>query len=273
MTSSARLQQEADAARAGLSSALDDLKNSVTTTALTNGAMTFAKEGSSAVAKAAVDRAAANPLAAMLIGAGLFMLLSTRKDGSSPLGDLVHSGTSAVKSAVDRVSDSTVQAANDASGTFSGTAEHATSQAKDMLAKGQEQVQDLTDKGREQLHDLASQGRQQMHDLRDKGRESAQKLLDQGRSTFDQLANDQPILVAALGVALGAALGAAIPISRAEQEYLGDAARLARRKGEAVAGQVADAVTGHLAGDDAARKVGEVVETASNAVAQSLRSS
>jgi hypothetical protein len=50
MTSSARLQHEADAARAGLSSALEDLRHSVTTTAITNGAMTFAKEGSNAVA-------------------------------------------------------------------------------------------------------------------------------------------------------------------------------------------------------------------------------
>jgi hypothetical protein len=33
--------------------------------------MTFAKEGSSAVARAAIDRAMASPLAAMLIGAGL----------------------------------------------------------------------------------------------------------------------------------------------------------------------------------------------------------
>ena len=38
MTSSARLQQEANVARAGLSSALEELKQSVTTTAITNGA-------------------------------------------------------------------------------------------------------------------------------------------------------------------------------------------------------------------------------------------
>jgi len=66
MTSTVRLQNEADAARAGLSTALDDLRSSVTTTTLTNGAMTFAKEGSTAVARAAIDRAMASPLAAMV---------------------------------------------------------------------------------------------------------------------------------------------------------------------------------------------------------------
>ena len=49
MTSSARLQQEANAAARAFHG-FRGLKSSVTTTAITNGAMTFAKEGSSAVA-------------------------------------------------------------------------------------------------------------------------------------------------------------------------------------------------------------------------------
>ena len=84
MTSSARLEQEATSARAGLSSALDDLKSSVTTTAITNGAMTFAKEGSTAVARAAIDRAMASPLAAMLIGAGVVHADDRRQQGQHP---------------------------------------------------------------------------------------------------------------------------------------------------------------------------------------------
>ena len=103
MTSSARLQQEANAARAGLSSALEELKSSVTTTAITNGAMTFAKEGSNAVARAAIDRAMASPVAAMLIGAGIMMLMIGDKKVGSTLGGLVDHGKSAVKHAADAV--------------------------------------------------------------------------------------------------------------------------------------------------------------------------
>ena len=94
MTSSARLQQEANVARAGLSSALDELKQSVTTTAITNGAMTFAKEGSNAVARAAVDRAMASPVAAMMIGAGILMLMIGDKKVGSAVGSLVDQGKS-----------------------------------------------------------------------------------------------------------------------------------------------------------------------------------
>jgi uncharacterized protein YjbJ (UPF0337 family) len=249
MTSSARLQQEADVARAGLSSALDDLKNSVTTTALSNGAMTFAKEGSSAVAKAAVDRAMANPLATMLIGAGLFMLMSTRSDGTSVVGDLVDSGKSALKDAAGKVRDSASTASESASETAEGLADRATGEAKGVLAKGKEQA----------------------HDLTAKGRAEAQKLYEQGRGRFDQFAQEQPILVAALGVALGAAVGASLPITKAEQDYLGEAARKAKTTGGAIAQQVADAVTGTLAGDNVAHKVSEVVETATGTVKQGLR--
>ncbi len=97
MSESAHLQREASAARVGLSSALDDLRESVSTTALTNGAMTFAKEGSTAVARAAIDRAMASPLAAMLIGAGVFMLM-TGGNKDSQVGAVVHKGNEAVKS-------------------------------------------------------------------------------------------------------------------------------------------------------------------------------
>src|SRR5476651_1818040 len=95
MTSSARLQDDASAARAGFAAALDELRSSVTTTAITNGAMTFAKDGSSALAKAAVDRALASPFAALLIGAGVVMLMST--DKNSGVGSVVAKGDSLIR--------------------------------------------------------------------------------------------------------------------------------------------------------------------------------
>src|SRR3954462_8884169 len=101
MSSSANLQREASAARVGLSSALDELRDSVSTTALKNGAMTFAKEGSSAVARAAVDRAMASPLAAMLIGAGVVMLLAGK---DSKVGEIAEKGEAAVRAAAGGVS-------------------------------------------------------------------------------------------------------------------------------------------------------------------------
>jgi ElaB/YqjD/DUF883 family membrane-anchored ribosome-binding protein len=262
MTSSARLQHEADQARAGLSSALEDLKSSVTTTALTNGAMTFAKDGSNAVARAAVDKAMANPFAALMIGAGIAMLMMGDKKVGSAIGGLVEQGKSAVKSAADSVTHMGSNAAAAATGTASTLADRAThsagemtDKAADMLEKGEKQAMDLVHKGQEQGKQLVDQ---------------AQQLISENRGRFEQFAQEQPILVAALGVAFGAALGASLPLTRAEQQYLGGTAKQAIDKGGELAHKVADTMTDKLAGQNVAHKVSEVVEAVSSTVAQGI---
>jgi len=252
MTSSARLQEEANVARSGLSSALDELRQSATTTAITTGAMTFAKDGSSAVARAAVDRAMANPLATMVIGAGLLLLLAGDKKVGSAVSGLVDKGTSAAKSAADSVSSAAGHLTDRVTGSAANIADAATAragEAQGMLAKGQQQANDMLTKRKEQ-------GQQAL--------QQAQDLIEQGRGKFEQFAQDQPILVAALGMALGAAIGASVPITRVEQQYLGDRARKVGSKAGDVARRLADSATDKLAGQNVAHKVSEVVEAVSS---------
>ena len=280
MTSSARLQQEANAARAGLSSALEDLKQSVTTTAITNGAMTFAKEGSNAVARAAVDRAMASPVAAMMIGAGILMLMIGDKKVGSAVGSLVGQGSSAVKNAAGSVANMASSAASAASDKVSGLADRisskageATDQAKGMLAEGE----DMLAEGQHRAKDMLADGQHRAKDLLAKGQEQgqqvmhqAQQMFEQSRGKFEQFAQEQPILVAALGVAFGAALGAALPLTKAEQQYLGDPAKKAVGKAGELAHQAADTVADKLAGTNVAHKVAEVVDAVSSTVTQGL---
>jgi hypothetical protein len=273
MTSSARLQKEADAARVGLSSALEDLRQSVTTTAITNGAMTFAKEGSTAVARAAVDRAMASPVAAMMIGAGLLMLMIGDKKVGSAVGSLVDQGKSAVKSAADAATDkvgSLAHMASDKAGSLAqrvtGSAEDATTQAQDALAEGKQYASDMLAQGQQQAQDLLAKGQQQSQQALNQ----AQQMFEQGRSRLEQFAQEQPILVAALGVAFGAALGATLPLSKAEQQFLAEPAKKAASMGGELAQKVADTVTDQLGGQNIDHKIGEVVEAVSSTVTQSL---
>jgi len=273
MTSTVRLQNEADAARAGLSTALEDLRSSVTTTALTNGAMTFAKEGSTAVARAAIDRAMASPLAAMLIGAGIVMLMTNNKD--TVVGGAVDKGNEAIRhtataigsmgsklattaadgyAATRNAADSVLDTAADAAGKVSLTASQTTAglggaydKAKEAVAKGQEQGQKALD--------------------------DAQKLVADTQTRLESFAREQPVLVAALGLAFGAALGASLPITEAEQRYMGAAGKAATDKGTDMAKKVADSVTGTLAGSDVGAKVGELADAVSSTVTQTLSKS
>jgi hypothetical protein len=247
MTSSARIQQEATVARAGLSSALDELRDSVTTTALTSGAMTFAKEGSTAVARAAIDRAMASPLAAMLIGAGVAMLLAGK---DTKLGEIAGKGDAAVRSAA-----STVNSAYEATKNAANAALGATSAAKDRVKEAASSASTKAADAYGKAQDLAATGQAQGQ----QALQQAQELLADSKSRLERFANEQPILVAALGVAFGAALGASLPMTKAETDFLGDKAKKATAGGVELAKQVADAVTDKLAGEDVGGKVREVV--------------
>lgn len=294
MTSTVRLQNEADAARAGLSTALDDLRSSVTTTALTNGAMTFAKEGSNAVARAAIDRAMASPLAAMLIGAGVVMLMANK---GTAVGGAVEKGNDTIRHAATAIGSvgsklataaadgyattreatgSVLDTAKDAAGKASSTASQASDavsgaygKATDAVTgaygKATDAVSGAYDKAKDTVAKGQEQGQQALED--------AQKLVADTQTRLESFAREQPVLVAALGLAFGAALGASLPITEAEKKYMGAAGKLATDKGTDMAKKVADQVTGTLAGSDIGAKVGELADAVSSTVTQGLRKS
>jgi hypothetical protein len=272
MTSSAKLQHEADQARAGLSTALDDLRSSVTTTALTNGAMTFAKDGSSAVAKAAIDRAMANPLAAMLIGAGIVMLMSS--DKSSGVGGAIDKGNSAVRDAAGALgsmgstlmgaASSAFGATKSAAGGALDTAKSAAGQVSSTASEAASLATDSYGKAKDAIAKGQEQGAKTMED--------AQQLVADTKTRLEKFAEEQPILVAALGVAFGAALGASLPITNAERTYMGNASKKIADKGTEVTKQVADSVTGSLVGSDVVGKVGEVAQSVTSTIKASLPS-
>jgi ElaB/YqjD/DUF883 family membrane-anchored ribosome-binding protein len=244
MTSSAHLQREADAARAGLADTLDELRGNMTKAAITSGAMTLAKEGSATFARAAVHRASANPLAALLIGAGVVMLLthsgewtrSNQGGNGSGAGHLPSRAGNALKSAASTVG-SAVSGARTA-------AADATTATRRVAVSAIDQATEGVDKAK----DLLAEGQRRAGETLDQVQQRATSTVDR----LSNLAHEQPILVAALAVAVGAAVGAAIPLTEAEKRYLSEPGARAARKGRDLAEHVAGAV---------GAKAGEVADT------------
>lgn len=274
MTTSARLQHEADSTRAGLSNTLDELRNSVTTAALTNGAMTFAKEGSATIARAAIDKAAASPLAALLIGAGLFMLLTS--DKNSTAGHLVDRANSAIKGAASAlgsaagatasgtrdVASGAVSAAKRAADGVTDAASGIASYVSDTASGAMQAANSGLDKAKGLLADGETQATQTLHDAED--------FMATTTDRFVKFAEEQPILVAALGVALGAAIGSALPLTDTEKRYMGEAGAMVAEKGREIASKVADTVTDKIAGPDVGGKMGEMVDAVAKTVTTEL---
>src|SRR5580704_12522452 len=117
MTSSAQLQREADAARIGLADTLGQLRDGVAPSALSGEAIALVKDSGLSILKALSDSARANPVPALLIGAGLTMLL-TRTTGS----DMMGAATSTLKRAAAGGAEAARSAATGLAGAASSAA-------------------------------------------------------------------------------------------------------------------------------------------------------
>jgi len=288
MRESAQLQREAEAQRAGLSNTLGQLREGMTTSALSTELVGVLRDSSLSVVKSLAESARTNPGAALLIGAGLTMML-TRTTGA----DVMATATSALKTATTVGTDAATAAAGkvkSAAGTAADTAKSLAGQATDKVAgmatKAEKLALDtaasLTDQARGAADAVrGAAGEQVDHAKRlvEEGKERAEhlnqdasKLAADTRQAVTKLFEEQPILVAAIGTALGALFGAALPVSQAERQVLGKVGAEAIDKGRdvletaktAVGEQIADAHLGEKVGDMAGKLVDSMVPASSS---------
>ena len=288
MRESAQLQREAEAQRAGLSNTLGQLREGMTTSALSTELVGVLRDSSLSVVKSLAESARTNPGAALLIGAGLTMML-TRTTGA----DVMATATSALKTATTVGTDAATAAAGkvkSAAGTAADTAKSLAGQATDKVAGMATKAEKLALDTAASLTDQAkgaadavrgAAGEQVDHAKRlvEEGKETAEhlnqdasKLAADTRQAVTKLFEEQPILVAAIGTALGALFGAALPVSQAERQVLGKVGAEAIDKGRdvletaktAVGEQIADAHLGEKVGDMAGKLVDSMVPTSSS---------
>lgn len=288
MRESAQLQREAEAQRAGLSNTLGQLREGMTTSALSAELVGVLRDSSLSVVKSLAESARTNPGAALLIGAGLTMML-TRTTGA----DVMATATSALRTATTAGTDAATAAAGkvkSAAGTAADTAKSLAGQATDKVAGMATKAEKLALDTAASLTDQAkgaadavrgAAGEQVDHAKRlvEEGKETAEhlnqdasKLAADTRQAVTKLFEEQPILVAAIGTALGALFGAALPVSQAERQVLGKVGAEAIDKGRdvletaktAVGEQIADAHLGEKVGDMAGKLVDSMVPTASS---------
>lgn len=296
MRESAQLQREAEAQRAGLSNTLGQLRDGMTSSALSAELVGVLRDSSLTLVKSLADSARSNPGAALLIGAGLTMML-TKTTGA----DVMSSASSAIRAASSAGADAAVAAAGgvkSAAGTAADTAKSLAGQAghkvSDMAGKVTDKVAGLAtdtansvketaaaaagslrgtaDDLRDRAGEQVDQARRMVHDGQDAAQQleqDATRLAADTRQAMSKLLEEQPILVAAIGTALGAIFGAALPVSQAERNVLGKMGAEAIDKGrdvletakDTVTEQIADAHLGEKVGDMADKMVGTMAPT------------
>lgn len=295
MTTSAHLQREADAARVGLADTLGQLRHGLAPAALSGEALALAKDTGLSLVRSLAEQARANPVPALLIGAGLAMLL-TRTTG----GDVASAAGTVLKSAASTGADAARQAAGAAGQAMRGAATAATGAANSAATAAGDAVLNTAERAamsvsqkvgalrervsgeveavgesaseryaevREKVHEAADQGRHTLHDRQDQAREfaqearnKAQSLAEDTRQSIKHLLEEQPILMAALGAALGAAVGAALPLSRQEKELLGGVGASAVSAGRDALSSAAGVLREEVAHADLGAKVSDLAD-------------
>lgn len=269
MSSSTRLQLEAQAARGGLADTLGQLREGMAPSALSAEALALAKDTGLSVVKSLSEQVRANPVPALLIGAGIVMLM-TRTTG----GDIASVAGAALKTAATTGADAARSAAGAAGDAVKSAAVAAGDVARDGVNRAtdalgekaanlrehadahQGTITGAYDSARERVQDAVDQGRQGLHDRQDQ----AKAVLSDTQQSVARLIEEQPILMAALGVALGAAIGAALPLSRQEQEMLGKTGASAVAAGRGALSGAADMLRKEADRAGLSDKVGEMAD-------------
>jgi hypothetical protein len=189
------------------------------------------------------DAASRNPISATLIGMGVLWMFGGRmlKRNNSQGG-------------FDRFSDTGRDAADSASSRLrTGMAS-----ASGALSSATETVQSSASSA---LDSAARFGRQQADSLTDYARsipDTGSQMMQSARSNLTELFRTQPLALGAIGLAIGAGIAASLPITRLEEEYLGETSEKVKEAAQEFAAEQTS-------------RVGEVAEKVFNATAEEAR--
>ena len=220
--SSAEVQREAETERAELVSTLDQLRENLKPSNVVDEVMASAKITTAEIGDRVWEIARNNPIPAALIGIGAAMLLGVGQTLRSRAAATDHDwdddgrfprrGVNTAGSAFD---DKTTGRS-----AIAGRLRAADAKVSASAARVAESAHTL----RDQASGVAGSVRQTMNSLSgDDTMNQYSRSRDQIGRSVSRLLDEQPLVLAALGVAVGAAIGAAIPSTETEGRLMGDA--------------------------------------------------
>jgi ElaB/YqjD/DUF883 family membrane-anchored ribosome-binding protein len=198
-----------------------------------------------------------NPIPVALIGVGIAWMAMSGRRGSMPRSndeEYGYSGSTAYMGADDSLGSSyDALGTTDSSGMYSGTsggtstmgsvkdkARDMKQQAQSSLGSARERVADTLASTRDKVSSTMSSTRERVGSTVASARDSVHHLSERSaqtygraRDSFSSMVEEQPLILAALGIAAGAAIGAALPRTRQEDQLLGETRdNLMHRAGE-----------------------------------------
>ena len=229
MASSEQLEREAEATRAQIAATLDELRMRISPGQMLDEAIDYARDGSGADLVRNLGRQAAdNPVPVAILGAGLawLMLAQRKSQGGRAVqaakgdGSVATTEPASLNERTDRTSTMASKVEKTTRRT-SRKAEAATDKASEAATSAYERASDMMDRARETTTETYGRAR----DAAERSMSSAV----QGARGLTKFMQDEPLVVAGLGIALGALVGALLPATDLENRTMGEASNQLKR--------------------------------------------
>jgi hypothetical protein len=227
---SEQLEREAEQNRVRLAETLDELRARVTPGQVLDQLIDYFGDGAGGeIVRNLGQQVRGNPLSVAVVGAGLAWLMI----GNRPSVPAAARGTradNAERTAAARLatlSDRTTSSAGDG-------ARAAYQRAGEAASEAARRARLSADSAYRSASDAVSEAAHKASDTAAAiGRNAAA-----ARRTLADLCNDQPLVLAGLGLALGAALGTALPATETERQLMGEPGDVVRRRAQELASEV-----------------------------------
>jgi hypothetical protein len=263
MATSEQLEREAEAARAHIASTLDELRSRMSPGQMVDQLIDYTRDSGGGeffrnFGRQIVD----NPIPVTLVGAGLAWLMAAGRRASAARdgGDLgLERAGATVRDKAVAASEGLRDAArrDQTSATVADLSEHAARRAHDWARQTRSTAARLGERADEAAASLqetagatgaaaaaayeaaSERSRQGADAIARNAKSVSQNAAASGRNALAFL-QEQPLVLAGLGLALGAVLGASLPPTEAENRLMGDASAGAKRDAKAFADEQVD---------------------------------
>jgi hypothetical protein len=189
------------------------------------------------------DAARRNPVSTALLGMGVLWLISGGKpvDAATKLAkrgydrlpngatDWLEDGAQSVQRSVGAIGHRLSDVGDNAGSMLESATSKARETGSAALQRASRMTSDVTDVASEFARDLPSR---------------SADLFSSARTRLNEMLDEQPLLLGAVGLAIGAGIAASLPATRIEAQYFGDTADEVKQKAVAFVGEQAEHLKG-----------------------------
>jgi len=257
-TNRARLTGTVDELRTQVADTATDLKERLSPSAIKAEVTDYVRDSRDQLWHSLEQKARDNPLQAVAVGAALaFPAFKLLRAMPAPLllvgaGLLLSRGTGNSGAVMSQATDALQDRARSAVDSATGVVDDATSlarsklhDAQDYVREGMESVQEraaaATASVKERVTGAVDDAKSAVGDMADKVIGQGSDLAQQARTVAANTWDQNPLLVAGVGLLIGSFIAAAFPATQTEETLFGDASDAVRRQAEGVAAKGVDA--------------------------------